>query len=334
MADLAVTLMCVEQRQFSRSSVDVPVFRGSRHVTCSVCGQGVTLQVDGPRFWIVKAMFLVCFGGLWLGMFLLWHMDWWNTRSDTLVLTDYGVLLTFFIFGPLAVFGLTAGVVACLIHRAPRAITHDQNHRVHGGDAQGPHAAAGRLAPTGKNNDEIGPAVDELRMVVVIATVVGLVLTAIVVFLVQAEPAPAGNGGLSLMTGFCLGAAGIAFVTRIVGPRRFTLTARKQIADGTWQVPGPSRQSAPTPWDERVERFGDRGRLSIVFQLRTHMGVAPLALGAFFLLIDYLIDQSPWALGAAIMAIVGVSLHFPTRSSTARWIEDQLAAIEQLRQIG
>ena len=32
--------------------------------------------------------------------------------------------------------------------------------------------------------------------------------------------------------------------------------------------------------------------------------------------------------------IVGVALHFPTRSSTAHWVEDQVVAIEQLRQFG
>ena len=178
--------------------------------------------------------------------------------------------------------------------------------------------------------DEIGPPVRTLQIVVATLTAGCLIFMVIAIFLVQTGQGPAADNDFPpIMTYMALGFAGVAIVMRMVVPKMIESAARKRIADGTWQLPDQQAQLA-----ELVERLGDAGKLLGVLGIRTIVGGAILEGSAFFALIAYLIEKSPLALGAAIVLIIGVALHFPTRSSATHWIEDQLAAIEQLRQFG
>ena len=185
--------------------------------------------------------------------------------------------------------------------------------------------------------DEIGPQVLTLQIVVAALVAGCLFFLAIVVFMVQIRDAQAVGGDSPLMTYIGMGFACTFVVARVVILRIIESRARKRIADGTWQVPEslqPLQHPVNAKWVEQAERLGDRGKLLIVMHIRTIVGAALLEGSAFFLLITYLIEQSPLALAAAIVLIIGVALHFPTRSSAVHWIEDQLAAIKQLRQFG
>ena len=55
---------------------------------------------------------------------------------------------------------------------------------------------------------------------------------------------------------------------------------------------------------------------------------------AFFLLIAYMLERSPWALAAAFALILGVAAHFPTRQRVSDFIQRQMSLIEEERQFG
>jgi hypothetical protein len=181
--------------------------------------------------------------------------------------------------------------------------------------------------------DEIGPHLRTLQIVIAALTTGCLIFMVIALFLVQIRPgAAAGNEVPPMITYLALGFAGVAVVARIVLPRMIESSARKSIADGTWQFPAGNQNSDQLT--ERLERLGDAGKLLAVLNTRTIIAGAILEGSAFFALVAYLVEHSPLALAAAIVMILGVALNFPTVSGVTRWIEDQLAAIEQARQFG
>ena len=53
---------------------------------------------------------------------------------------------------------------------------------------------------------------------------------------------------------------------------------------------------------------------------------------AFFLIIAYMLERSPWALAAAIALILGIAADFPTQRRVSDFIERQLSIMEQERQ--
>jgi hypothetical protein len=77
------------------------------------------------------------------------------------------------------------------------------------------------------------------------------------------------------------------------------------------------------------EKTGDAGTLMMLYRAKTIAGAAMLEGAAFFGLITYLVNQDPIALALGGLLIVGVALHFPTRSGVIRWIDDQLLWLEQ-----
>ena len=180
--------------------------------------------------------------------------------------------------------------------------------------------------------DEIGPPLFTIRIIVAALTAGCLIFMVIAIFMVQTGQAPAGGGDMPILTYMAVAWAGMAIVLRMVVPKMIESAGRKRIADGTWQAPAAGQQQAQIA--QLVERLGDAGRLFAVLNTRTIIGGAILEGSAFFALVAYLVDRSSLALAAAIVLIIGVALHFPTRSSAVHWIEDQLAAVEQLRQFG
>ena len=181
--------------------------------------------------------------------------------------------------------------------------------------------------------DEIGPQVFTIQIIVAALTAGCLIFMAIAIFLVQTGQAPPVNeNDMPLLTYMATAWAGMAIVARMIVPKIIESAARKRIADGTWQAAASGQQQ--TQVARPAERLGDAGQLLAVLNTRTIVGGAILEGSAFFALVAYLIEKSPLALAAAVVMIIGVVLHFPTRSSATHWIEDQLAAVEQLRQFG
>ena len=183
--------------------------------------------------------------------------------------------------------------------------------------------------------EKIGPQVLSLQIVVTALTIGPLFFMAIVLFIVQPGQGPAADGdSLPITTYVALGFAVVAIVLRMIVPRIIESVARKRIADGTWQGQLPTAGQQRAQDAELAEQLGDAGKLLGVLMTRTIVAGALLEGSAFFALIAYLIEQSPLILAVAIVLIIGVAFNFRTRSSATHWIEDQLAAVEQVRQFG
>ena len=91
-----------------------------------------------------------------------------------------------------------------------------------------------------------------------------------------------------------------------------------------------------TPAAERLRRscrIVPQGNSLAFYQTRMIVGAALLEGPAFFLLIAYLIERSPWSLAAAIFMILGVAAHFPTEQRVAEWVEQQMSLLEEERQL-
>jgi hypothetical protein len=67
---------------------------------------------------------------------------------------------------------------------------------------------------------------------------------------------------------------------------------------------------------------------------RTIVAGALLEGVAFFALISYMLEKSPLALLLAVVLIIALAMHFPTRSWADRWIEARLESMDQDRQFG
>jgi len=120
-----------------------------------------------------------------------------------------------------------------------------------------------------------------------------------------------------------------AILARLVVPAAIMTRGRQQIAEGTWQVPGGRADAARL--EEFLEKTGDAGRLWLLFLTQTIIGAALLEGVAFFWIIVSLVTQSAFALGAGVVLIVGVLLHFPTKGRVRHWIEGQLRMVEEQR---
>jgi len=90
-----------------------------------------------------------------------------------------------------------------------------------------------------------------------------------------------------------------AVLVRLFVPGMIVARARRQIAQGAWQVPlrdQPQSRYSQTMQGQSarfIEQTGDAGQLSVVFQTRTIVAGALLEGAAFFALISYLLGRSP-----------------------------------------
>ena len=85
---------------------------------------------------------------------------------------------------------------------------------------------------------------------------------------------------------------------------------------------------------ELPEEAGDAGKLYMLLQSRTIVAAALLESPGFFWGIIHLLTHSPLSLIAAILLILGVAAHFPTRSRVIHWIENQLRLVDEERRFG
>jgi hypothetical protein len=118
----------------------------------------------------------------------------------------------------------------------------------------------------------------------------------------------------------------------MIVPGMMITSGRRKIVRGTWRLP-PHPAFRPTT-AEFLERTGDAGKLAVIFNTSTIVSGALLEAPALFALVVYLAEHSLLSLMLAGLLIVGLATHIPTRSRLIRWIEDQLALLEQERQLG
>jgi hypothetical protein len=64
---------------------------------------------------------------------------------------------------------------------------------------------------------------------------------------------------------------------------------------------------------------------------KTILSAAMIEGPAFFMLVTYLIERHPLSLFAAGLLAIGIIMQMPTAAGTAKWIEAQMALIQQRR---
>lgn len=101
--------------------------------------------------------------------------------------------------------------------------------------------------------------------------------------------------------------------------------SRQKIAEGTWDPPGGHSAA-----DSFIDA-GDRGRLMVVYQVRTIISCAILEGAAFLAGIALLIEGSLIGLGIALVLAVLIALRFPFQQQVTAWIEAQLRLIDDER---
>ena len=170
--------------------------------------------------------------------------------------------------------------------------------------------------------DDLTPRVRQLQIIVGALTAGCLFFLAIT--LVVPMPGGPANGQVPLVTYVALAFAASALVLRVVVPNLIVSAGLRRIAPGDRGSPSRSsdgRENASPDEAELVRTlFG-------LLQTRTIVAGALLEGSAFFLLVAYLVERSPLALGAALALIIGLALHIPTVGGTAHWVEDQLAQV-------
>jgi len=123
----------------------------------------------------------------------------------------------------------------------------------------------------------------------------------------------------------------LEMTARAFVPGLIVAQGRGKIASGQWSLPEEARQGDIAAF---IERTDDAGRLLGLYQTRTVIASAMLEGVAFLAIIVYLLTQSIVGLAIAVVMIVGLALHIPTRSGVVHWIEDQLQLIEEQRRLG
>ncbi len=166
------------------------------------------------------------------------------------------------------------------------------------------------------------PARVQAMQIIVIALTMGLVFfLAIVCFAGPAFNLGGAFGGLPVLTVMGLALAAIELVARTVVVAVMAAAARRKLLRGE-------------PIAGSDAAVSEAAQLVSLYQTRMIVSAACLEGGAFFLLIAYMLERSPFALVAAFGLILGVALHFPTRPRVAKFVGRQMSLIEEERQFG
>lgn len=189
--------------------------------------------------------------------------------------------------------------------------------------------------------DEIVPLV-RISQIIVLALAVGVVVFLALAIVLVAQGtfgpgaddlnAPAPENGEML---FVMDLTLILFlignmIARMIVPGLIVAQQRRKIVSGQSIPPaGPGAENLASS----IERMGDAGRLMGVYQVKTIIAAALLEGTAFFAIIVFIVTQSMIGLAVAILMILGLMFHIPTRSSVIHWIEDQLAIVQQERSL-
>jgi hypothetical protein len=118
---------------------------------------------------------------------------------------------------------------------------------------------------------------------------------------------------------------------RCIVPVVIVRTGRRNIAQGTFPTTQtPARdEPQPSPSPER-----DAAMLLTLFQAKTIVGAALIEGVAFFMLIAYMVERFTPILAVAVVLILVIAAHMPTRSGVVHWIEDQLRLVDEERSMG
>lgn len=135
----------------------------------------------------------------------------------------------------------------------------------------------------------------------------------------------AGVGEVSF-THLACGMAAAAAAAWLIVPPLVVLRFRRQIAVGTWPPPGQRGGSPSAP-------LSDEQKLCALYTIRTIIAVAILEGATFFLVFAHQQHRDSLTLGVAVVLIVIIVAHLPTRGRVADWINRQLRRLGEDRQL-
>jgi hypothetical protein len=124
---------------------------------------------------------------------------------------------------------------------------------------------------------------------------------------------------------------GVGLIARFLYLYFMARKALREIVNGTYQPGGPTTQMQlrpPKAAEGDLDPDRDAKCLLSVLQLRTIASTAIFEGWGFFATIAYLVEGGPVNLGLAVILILGVAAHFPTRSRTIAWVQRQLEQLE------
>lgn len=172
---------------------------------------------------------------------------------------------------------------------------------------------------SGSGQDSAAPQ-DVLQLQIVVGAMIGGCLFFLAIALVlRVQGAFGAAAKQPIVTYVAVGFAVLALAARVIVPAAVVRSGRGRLA---------ARQAGSS---DPAETTRELWRL---LTTRTIVAAALLEGATFFSLVAYMLEGSPLALVIAVLLIVGLGMHMPTRSTAAGWIERQTAALKQEQQWG
>jgi hypothetical protein len=163
--------------------------------------------------------------------------------------------------------------------------------------------------------NSLPPSVRTMQIIVAGLTMGPVIFLAIVCFVAPAINIGPAFGGLPMLTMIGFGIIAFQLVARAIVLRAAVSKARRDII-----------RRAPAAGD------GVAAELMAIYQTRMIISAAILEGSGFFLIIAYMLERSPYALAAAVVLILAVAAHFPTRQRVDDFVEEQTAKLREERQ--
>jgi hypothetical protein len=135
------------------------------------------------------------------------------------------------------------------------------------------------------------------------------------------------NSDSRLVTYIALGLVVLTVIPRVIVPPIIVAAGRKKILR---QLRENSSKQPATGAKSFGEVEDEAGRQTTLLLFGKTIFSAALVEGpTFFLLVAYMLERSPLALGAAAILLLILTLHFPTVGRTENWVEGQLQLLKE-----
>jgi len=171
--------------------------------------------------------------------------------------------------------------------------------------------------------DQLRPGVMTLRIIVCAMAGGVLMYAGVAVSTRMAEPGGRVAGALDVVTLLAFVLTPLAFGGWWLIPGALAKRARRAIGAGTFAAPRGANGSGPT------DPAGDADKLFSVYQTNTILGAALLEAVAFFDVTACLLQGSWFALGLAVLPVMGILTMFPSAPRAAEWIAEQMRLIAE-----
>ena len=178
------------------------------------------------------------------------------------------------------------------------------------------------------------PGVVRVMQIIVLALIIGCLTFAVIAIALKTGDVPAdgpaaAQAGSPFLTYIALAAIVPMLIAFIVVRGALSGQTRRVVMGLADKLSG---NSSDLRSQELLQSSEIVRTLLQAFQSRLIVGAALFEGATFFLLVCYLVEGNPIALGAAFALVVGIALQFPTPSKVAGWIEQQIDAIHHQRQ--